>query len=122
MLKISVCWVITHSVEGTHILKMESIISFYRDMKYPLEISLIGIGYLGTHFSKELLKFIFIEIGFQYMWITKRLNRLLKDKIVVYKVTINYDFVHYGYFMEGSNDIIRILGYNWLIKPRVQLY
>ena len=26
---------------------MESIISFYRDMKYPLEISLIGIGYSG---------------------------------------------------------------------------
>ena len=43
----SVCWVTTHSIEGTHILKMESIISFYRDMKYPLEISLIGIGYSG---------------------------------------------------------------------------
>ena len=56
------------------------------------------------------------------MWITKRLNRILKDKIVVYKVTILYDFVHYGYFIEGSNDIIRVLGYNLLIKPRVQLY
>ena len=56
------------------------------------------------------------------MWITKRLNRVLKDKIVVYKVTINYDFVNYGYFMEGSNDIIRVLGYNLLIRPRVQLY
>ena len=55
------------------------------------------------------------------MWITKRLNRALKDKIVVYKVTVPYDFVHYGYFMEGSNDIIRDLGYNLLIKPRVQL-
>ena len=28
------------------------------------------------------------------------------DKIVVYKVTVYYDFVHYEYFMEGSNDII----------------
>ena len=53
------------------------------------------------------------------MWITKRLNRVLKDKIVVYKVTILYDFVHYGYFMEESNDIIRVLGYNLLIRPRV---
>ena len=24
--------------------------------------------------------------------------------------------------MEGSNDIIRVLGYNLLIRPRVQLY
>ena len=56
------------------------------------------------------------------MWITKRLNRVLKDKIIVYKVTINYDFVHYGYFMEGLNDIIRVLGYNLLIRPRMQLY
>ena len=56
------------------------------------------------------------------MWITKRLNRVLKDKIVVYKVTIPYNFVHYGYFMEGSNDIIGVLGYNLLIRSRVQLY
>ena len=56
------------------------------------------------------------------MWITKRLNRVFKDKVVVYKVTIYYDFVHYGYFMEGSNDIIRVLGYNLLIRLRVQLY
>ena len=56
------------------------------------------------------------------MWITKRLNRVLKDKIVVYKVIVYYDFVHYGYFIEGSNDIIRVLGYNLLIRPRVQLY
>ena len=28
------------------------------------------------------------------------------NKIVVYKVTVYHDFVHYGYFMEGSNDII----------------
>ena len=56
------------------------------------------------------------------MWITKILNRVLKDKIVVYKVTILYDFVHYGYFNEGSNDIIRVLGYNLFIRPRVQLY
>ena len=47
MVKTSVCWVTTHSVEGTHILKMESIISFYRDTKYPLEISLMETGYSG---------------------------------------------------------------------------
>ena len=56
------------------------------------------------------------------MWITKRLNWVLKDKIVVYKVTIYYDFIHYGYFMERSNDIIRVLEYNLLIRPKVQLY
>ena len=28
------------------------------------------------------------------------------NKIVAYKVTFYYDFVHYGYFMEGSNYII----------------
>ena len=56
------------------------------------------------------------------MRITKRLNRVLKDKIVVYKVTVYYDFVHYGYFTEGSNNIIIVLGYNLLIRPRVQLY
>ena len=56
------------------------------------------------------------------MWITKRLNQVLKDKIVVYKVIDLYDFVHYGYFMEGSNDIIRVLGNNLLIRFRVQLY
>ena len=56
------------------------------------------------------------------MWITKRLNRVLKDKIVVYKMTVLYDFVHYGYFMEGSYVIIRVLGYNLLIRPIVQLY
>ena len=56
------------------------------------------------------------------MWITKKLNQVLKDKIVVYKVTVFYDFVRYGYFMEGSNDIVRVLRYNLLIWPRVQLY
>ena len=56
------------------------------------------------------------------MWITKRLNRVLKDKIVVYNVTVHYDFIHYGYFTEGLYDIIRVLGYNLLIRPRVQLY
>ena len=45
--KSSVCWVITRSVKGTYILKIESIMTFYRDMKYPLEISLMGIGYSG---------------------------------------------------------------------------
>ena len=28
------------------------------------------------------------------------------NKIVIYKVVIYYDFVHYGCFMEWSNDII----------------
>ena len=45
--KTSVCWVTTRSVEGIHILKMESIISFYKDTKYPLVISLMGTGYSG---------------------------------------------------------------------------
>ena len=56
------------------------------------------------------------------MWITKRLNQVLNNKTVVYKVIVYYDFVHYRYFMEGSNNIIRVLGYNFLIRPRVQLY
>ena len=56
------------------------------------------------------------------MWITKRLNQVLNDKTVVYKVIVYYDFVHYRYFMDGLNDIIRVLGYNLLIRPRVQLY
>ena len=47
MVKTSICWVTTHNVERTHILKMESIISFYRDTKYPLEISLMKTGYSG---------------------------------------------------------------------------
>ena len=41
------------------------------------------------------------------------------DKIVVYKVIVYYDFVYYGYFIEGSNDIIRVLGYNLLIRLKV---
>ena len=49
-------------------------------------------------------------------------NKCTKDKIVIYKVTVYYDFVYYEYFMEGSNDIIRVLEYNLLIRPRVQLY
>ena len=56
------------------------------------------------------------------MWITKILNRVLKDKIVFYKVTVLFDFVHYGYFIVGSYDIIRVLGYNLLIRSKVQLY
>ena len=56
------------------------------------------------------------------MWITKRLNRVLNDKIVFYKEIVLYDFVHYGYLMEVSNDIIRVLGCNLLIRPKVQLY
>ena len=49
--KTLVCWVTTCSVDGTHILKMESIISFYKDTKYPLEISLMGTGYSGRPFQ-----------------------------------------------------------------------
>ena len=47
MVKTSVCWITTRSVEGKHILEMESIIFFYKDTKYPLEISLMGTGYSG---------------------------------------------------------------------------
>ena len=43
---------------------MESIISFYRDTKYLLEISLMGIGYSGPITLVKSYKFIFIEIGF----------------------------------------------------------
>ena len=56
------------------------------------------------------------------MWITKRFNRVLKDKIVVYKMTVHYDFVHYGYFIEGSNNIIRVLRYDLLIRFKMKLY
>ena len=56
------------------------------------------------------------------MWITKRLNRVLKDKIVFYIEIVLFDFVHYRYLMEVSNDIIRVLGCNLLIRPKVQLY
>ena len=52
---------------------------------------------------------------------TKRLNWVLKNNIVVYKVIVHYDFVHYEYSLKGSNDIIRVFGYNLLIKSRVQL-
>ena len=45
--KISVYWVTTRNVKETHILTIEFIISFYRDMKYPLKISLMRIGYSG---------------------------------------------------------------------------
>ena len=45
MVKTSICWVTACSVKGTYILKMESIISFYRDIKYPIEINLMGTGY-----------------------------------------------------------------------------
>ena len=45
MVKTSICWITIHSVEEIHILKMKFIISFYRDMKYPIEINLMGTGY-----------------------------------------------------------------------------
>ena len=41
---------------------------------------------------------------------------------MIYKVTVYYDFIHYGSFKEGSNDIILVLGYNLLIRPWMQLY
>ena len=43
--KISIYWVTVCSVEEIHILKMKSIIFFYRDTKYHFEISLMGTGY-----------------------------------------------------------------------------
>ena len=67
MVKTSVCWATTHSVEGTHIPKMKFII-FYRDIKYSLEISLMGLviqSVRPNNFSKELLKFIFYDLTFQ---------------------------------------------------------
>ena len=45
MVKPSICWVTTRNVKGTHILKMETIVSFYKDTKYPFEISLMETGY-----------------------------------------------------------------------------
>ena len=45
--KISVCWVTIHSVDGAHILKMKFINFFYRDTKYPFEISLIKLVIQG---------------------------------------------------------------------------
>ena len=45
--KTSVYSITARNVEGTHILYMESIISFYKDTKYAIEISLIGTGYSG---------------------------------------------------------------------------
>ena len=64
--KTSVCWATTHNVEGTHILKME-FNSLYRDIKYSLEISLMGLiiqSVRPNNFSKELLNFIFYENRF----------------------------------------------------------
>ena len=46
-IKTSICWVSKRNVKGTHILKVEFIISLYRDTKYPLEISLMGTSYSG---------------------------------------------------------------------------
>ena len=69
MVKTSVYWATTHNVEGTHILKMEFIV--YRDIKYSFEISLMSLviqSVKPNHFSKELLKFIFYEIGFHKIY------------------------------------------------------
>ena len=67
MVKISICWATTRSVEGTHIPKMKFII-FYRDINYSLKISLMGLviqSVRPNNFSKELLKFIYYDLAFQ---------------------------------------------------------
>ena len=46
-IKISVCWVTPHNIKETHIRKIESIISFDKDTKYPLEISLMQLVIQG---------------------------------------------------------------------------
>ena len=56
MVKTSICWVTACSVKGTQILQMEFIISFYRDTKYPLEISLMGTGYSGPGILVRVIK------------------------------------------------------------------
>ena len=66
MIKTLACWVATFSVEGTDILKME-FISLNGDIKYSLEISLMGSiiqSVRPNHFSKELLKYIFMKLDF----------------------------------------------------------
>ena len=66
MVKTSVCWAATFSVDGTYILKMK-FISLNRDIRYSLEISLMGLVIQSVgpnHFSKELLKYIFMELDF----------------------------------------------------------
>ena len=49
-----------------------------------------------NHFSKELLKYIFMELDFMNLY-------------------------YYKYFMKGLH-VNKVLGYNLLIRPRVQLY
>ena len=64
--KTSVCWAATFSVDETYILKME-FISLNGDIKYSLEISLMGSiiqSVRPNHFSKELLKYIFMKLDF----------------------------------------------------------
>ena len=55
-----------------HIFSRWNSQSLYRDIKYFLEISLIGLAIQSVrpnHFSKELLKFIFNEIRFYKIYI-----------------------------------------------------
>ena len=66
MIKTSACWVATFSVDGTYILKMK-FISLNRDIRYSLEISLMGSviqSVRPNHFSIELLKYIFMKLDF----------------------------------------------------------
>ena len=63
--KILVCWAAAFSVDGIYILKMES--SLNGNIKYSLEISLMRTviqSVRPNHFSKKLLKYIFMELDF----------------------------------------------------------
>ena len=65
-IKTSVCWATTFSVDVTYILKMEFIVS-YGDIKYFLEISLMGLviqKVRPNHFGTKLLRYIFIKLDF----------------------------------------------------------
>ena len=67
--KTSVYWAATFSVDGTYILKMEFILN--GDIKYSLEISLMGLviqRVRPNHFSKKLLKYIFMKLDFINIW------------------------------------------------------
>ena len=66
MVKTLVCWAVTFSVDGTYIFKMKFIIS-NRDIKYSFKISLMSSviqRVRSSHFSKELLKYIFMKLVF----------------------------------------------------------
>ena len=71
--KTSVCWATTFSINGTYILKMKFIVSYqiYKifpgDIKYSLKISFMDSviqRVRSNHFSKKLLKYIFMKLDF----------------------------------------------------------